>query len=77
MQSKITGETKVQEQEYPCLKVFRSKNDNDHDKIVLFTHPNVGTVVHTFGNCHTIGEWSNEWLEFNFQPFNGTVELSN
>lgn len=74
MQSKIKEATEVQKQEYPCLKVFIN---GEYNKIVLFTHQNVGTVVHTFGNCGTIGEWSDEWLESNFQPFNGTVELSN
>lgn len=78
MKSKIKEATEVQKQEYPCLKVFRkSLHDENLEKVVLFIAPNEGFLVH-FSFCDaTIGDFCADWNEPVFEPFYGTVELSN
>ena len=76
MQSKIKGETKVQKSEYPCLKVSRS-DVSEREQVVLFTDPNEGFVVYSTDLERQVGDYSKSWVEYNFEPFNGTIELSN
>lgn len=45
--------------------------------IVLFCGPNKGMVVNSQEPDRPIGEYTSEWLEECFVPFDGKVELSN
>ena len=75
MQSKIKEVTEVKESKYPCLKIFEGRGD--WDKIVMFSSPCTGVVVHAIGNLAVLGEYCDSWEENNFRDFNGTIELSN
>ena len=55
--------------EYPCLKISRLET------LVYFTGPRAGTVL-SASSGH-VGEYSADWCESNFEPFNGTVTLEN
>ncbi len=75
MKSVITNQEVQQEDEYPCLKV-----SEDTGNVVLFTKVNTGTIVYIgvgSPSYYKVGEYCDEWAEELFEPFNGTVQLSN
>ena len=50
----------------------------DDKTIVLFTKENTGTVVHGEGTCtHIIGDYSDRWVESNFEPCRDRIVLVN
>ena len=57
--------------EYPCLKVSRY-----YKRIVLFTAPKTGYELEG-GKFTTRFHHSECWEEGDFQPYTGTIELSN
>jgi len=56
--------------EYPCLKI------SDFGQIVYFTGPKTGVKL-TGGEYYKDGHLLQDWAEYNFKPFNGTVTLEN
>lgn len=68
-----TTTSNTKEREYPYL------GRTESDKIVLFISPGKGVVLKTgHGPGHDyVGKFVETWIENNFTPFNGTVELSN
>lgn len=69
MKSKL--ECKDNEINFPKLMI------SSKDLIVLFTEPEIGTVVFSSNGLHSVGEHYEGWLMPNFKDFNGVVELSN
>lgn len=59
--------------DYPCLK--QSPLCVEH-YVVLFTGPRTGTVV-VASKDYKLGHTAPNWFEEQFDPFFGTVELSN
>lgn len=76
MESKmVIGDTIVKE--YPKLKRFVSDTS---DFIVLFTDVQYGFIVHinkARDPDYIIGYVSNDWLEDDFNDFNGKIILKN
>lgn len=70
IESKLTYDKK--QETYPILKV-----DSDNGNlVVMFTDKNQGFVVK--GNLkRDIGEFRKDWIECNFETFNGEVVLKN
>ena len=57
---------------YPCLKISKSK------RIVAFTGPQTGYELQGIpGDRATFLFYSNRWNEAIYEPYPGTVELSN
>lgn len=64
---------KYKENETKFPKLMISPNN----LIVLFTEPEIGTVVFCQHGFHNIGTYEENWLMQNFKDFDGIVELSN
>lgn len=56
---------------YPYLGISES------GRIVLFTKPRVGLCVRNNSESHRTAEYSEEWHESMFKPYDGKVILSN
>ena len=69
MQSTINDNTITT---FPCLMRGTSSNC-----IVLFIEPCKGTVVHSANSPWNEGHISVEWIMAYFEPFHGTITLSN
>lgn len=65
---------------YPCFKRYSEelRKKLKRDFVILFTSPKEGTVVATddCASSHYIGEQSDTWSEEAFEPFTGTIEIS-
>ena len=73
MKSVTRGRTTKATPKYPYLGINLIKT-----KIVLFDGPSKGTAVWTKqAPSLNLGEYSDEWDEDIFTPYNGTVTLSN
>lgn len=57
---------------YPYIGVSK-----DSGIIILFTGPDSGVCLNKGISKYIEGEYCNNWAESNFEPFNGTVILSN
>jgi len=57
---------------FPCLMKGTESNC-----IVLFIGPRKGTVVHSGNSQWSEGHNSAEWIMEYFEPFHGTITLSN
>lgn len=78
MKSVIKGIINKPKLEYPCLKVFSGTiGEEELIRVVLFTAVNEGVEVYCSLGNYSIGDYSSEWNEYLFQPFDGTIELSN
>jgi hypothetical protein len=74
MKSKIIESNSSESTSYPCLK----KHKVVSGLVVLFNARRAGMVVNEAKNgMHKLGEYDNIWLENNFEPFAGRIELSN
>mgnify|MGYP005997773213 CR=1 FL=1 len=60
------------ERNYPYIGVCKT----DKDLIILFTGEETGVTING-GQQYSAGDYSHEWVEPNFEPFEGVVELSN
>lgn len=50
----------------------------ENKTVVLFIGQNTGTVVHGEGDCeHTVGDYSDRWVESNFDPCRDKITLVN
>lgn len=68
---------KVTVKEQPTVKYpYIGRHEIFAKLIVLFASKGKGTVLQTDKN-HSVGEYSDTWIESNFKPFEGTIELSN
>lgn len=78
IKTKITADTNSNSK-YPCLKKFSVKDKDSRSFIVLFTTYGTGVVIYseTDGSPYDIGHYSSGWTEDCFEPFEGTLELSN
>lgn len=76
MKSIIKQQDNTQNSEYPCLKIYDDPNYAEFHRVVLFTSRNYGTCVCAIGRDAVLGDTC-AWLEEEFEPFNGVVELSN
>ena len=56
---------------YPCLMISAMNGS-----VVLFTAGSKGTCVHAGGGDY-LGRYSDIWKMDCFEPFNGTITLSN
>lgn len=67
--------------EYPCLKKWVGPSDVSDDEsryfIVLFTKPKTGFVVYDYTALpgYEVGYYTTSWIEEEFVPFLGTVNL--
>lgn len=69
MKSRITTRSTKLEKSYPYLGMAKD------DLLILFTSRNTGTVLHP-GNCtHSIGTHSSSWMETQFDPFHGSIQI--
>ena len=59
---------------YPCLM---TANSYSGAIVVLFTNKHFGTVVYSERKEQPIGYYTAAWDISDFDPFNGTIELSN
>ena len=67
------GEQKPQEvNQFPRLMCHKLKENF----VILFTSPSAGVVV-AEGMDRTLGEHRTDWIEDNFEDFNGEVKLQN
>lgn len=70
-------QVKIEERESECISypwIGRSKND--YDLIVLFASHKTGIVLQENYNYEE-GEFRDDWIENNFDLFNGEIRLSN
>lgn len=58
--------------EYPYLGTSKELGE-----VVLFTHPNTGTLIYKGSNPTFVGEYADNWAEEKFVQFNGVLEISN
>lgn len=59
--------------EYPCLMVSK-----DGDIVILFVSEGRGLVINALGDCEWgIGAYYDDWTMSRFEPFNGSITLSN
>jgi hypothetical protein len=67
----------VIENVYPYLGKF--PKDSEKSVIVLFTRKSTGTVIFSSFNAfkNKVGEFSDTWVESDFENFNGEVILKN
>ncbi|PPD55553.1 MAG: hypothetical protein CTY12_00825 [Methylotenera sp.] len=62
---------------YPYLGEHVHPNMEDKT-VILFTGQNTGMVVHGSGRCEvTIGDYSDRWVESNFEPCRDKITLVN
>lgn len=61
---------------FPAIGVYRNDR-NDKKVIVLFTSPEVGTVLYSDWDHQPVGLNMNNWAPFCFTMFQGCVTLSN
>ena len=59
----VTPKTK-----YPCVK-------SANELIVLFYKRNEGVVMHCFDSTYSIGFYSRDWSEKDFELYAGTITL--
>lgn len=71
MKSIINFDEKKPAITYPCLM-----RGTRNGSVVLFTGDEKGTCVHAEG-ANVLGEYSDIWIMDCFEPFNGTITLSN
>lgn len=71
MKSVIKENETKKEIKFPCLMIGK-----DTGFIVLFDKKGHGLVMN-HNNFYDIGYYSNAWDMDSFEPFNGTIELSN
>ena len=71
MKSIISFDGKKPAITYPCLMI-----STWNGTVVLFTADSKGTCVHA-GKTNILGEHSTMWGMDLFEPFNGTITLSN
>lgn len=62
----------AQGRKYPYIGYY---HDDQDEYCVLFTRPNTGVCI--TDDYWPIGEYSSNWVEDNFMPFNGEITLSN
>lgn len=74
MKSVIKNQDVEQGYEYPCLKEFSSSVGS---YIVLFALDSTGVVVNSKHPSWKVGELHSSFIEKEFKPFKGTIELSN
>ena len=60
---------------YPRLMI--TEWDDGDKMVVLFSQKNVGTVVYSTYTGWKLGDSNDSFNEAYFEPFNGTIELSN
>ena len=74
MESVLKGKNPVQkkESEYPYVGI--SPNSG---RVVIFTSPEHGTLIHEPDHSHGLGYVCGSWAEFDFEPLRGDVVLSN
>ena len=71
----VDKEEKAREIKYPCLMI--TKWDNGAKMVVLFPKESVGTVVFSTCRAWELGAHDDTFNMAYFEPFDGTVELSN
>ena len=71
MKSVVKEKQAENKAEYPCLKI------STNETVVLFTSKGTGTLIHNPNGTWPIGYYSRNWIEVEFTPFSGTIELSN
>ncbi len=65
-----TQEHKDEPNEYPCIKKLGLAS------VVLFTAPRTGILLYSNSNAGRIGRYDNSWVEELFEPFNGSITLT-
>ncbi len=63
----------VSKKELPFPKLMIS----DESRIVLFTTPRAGTILHDATGLHAAGYVSTEWSQQYFSDFTGEIVISN
>lgn len=71
----INKEEKAREIKYPCLMV--TEWDNGDKMIVLFSEKSVGAVVFSTYKVWKIGDHMGSFNMAFFEPFDGTIQLTN
>ena len=71
----INKEEKAKEIKYPCLMV--TNWDDGSKMVVLFSEESVGTVVFSTYKGWKLGERADSFYMAYFEPFNGTIQLTN
>ena len=71
----VDKEEKAREIKYPCLMV--SNWDNGDKMVVLFFQESVGTVVFSTCRVWKLGERNDSFNMAYFEPFDGTIQLTN
>lgn len=71
--------TQINEQDdYPNTYPMLMRHVEEHDLIVLFSGPKIGTVVSVRESSkHNIGDHCDYWDLISWEPFSGTIELRN
>ena len=70
----VINEKETPKYEYPCLKEF--KGDGLH-QLVLFKKEKSGTLIYQNPDNRQTGHHADEWPEYLFTPFTGSITLSN
>ena len=71
----INKEEKAKEIKYPCLMV--TNWDDGSKMVVLFSEKNAGTVVFSTYKKWNLGDHSGSFNMYFFEPFDGTIQLTN
>lgn len=71
----INKEEKAREIKYPCLMI--TKWDNGDKMVALFSQESMGTVVFSTYGGWKLGEHGNSFDMARFEPFDGTIQLTN
>ena len=72
-------EKREKEQKYPFLGYWKGGQLSREEFVILFTEPNVGTVVWVGeeDNTWSLGEHNNKWVMEEFSPIKDKVILEN
>lgn len=71
---KVNKDAQGEKLVYPLL--MKSGNSNEDDLIVLMTDHKTGIVIKP-DSCWAMGHKLRDWVMEKFEPFHGTIELSN
>lgn len=71
---KVTKKLPERPKQFPLIM----NSIQNPELVILFTEPEKGITLSTYNNClYTVGEWCGGWDMNQFEPYNGTIELSN
>lgn len=62
---------------YPYLGISKNDGSAAEGIVILFSAEDTGMCICSGESAMPVGEFCNQWAEEEFEPFTGTVKLSN